>query len=198
MTTALPQRDSIGKVWPPAPPAEFGGGAYRGDEPPRVPAEDMGTLADRIRRLMDLTAGRQLALPLGGRYFDAVVTANGPAAYGAVRLMDETQRGPNDAADACGPVIEDQQRGWLIWLVPPGTSDQWARAPHRFATCLGTPHQLALPPLGQTEPPGPYWLRRCRSDRLVPPGPLRQYLDQFRPGPVPSETVLGSLLSTIS
>ncbi|MFH8934130.1 hypothetical protein [Streptomyces griseosporeus] len=162
------------------------------------PAADMSPLANRIRALMNLTAGGPTNLPLGGRYFDAVVTANGPAAYGVVTLMDEIQRGPHDRPDACGPVIEDPQRGWLIWLVPPETSKQWERLPHRFAVCLGAPHELALPPLDRTAPPGPYWLRRCRSDRLVPAEPLRQYLDQFRPDPVPHEAVLGSMLRAMS
>ncbi|WP_055495559.1 hypothetical protein [Streptomyces sp. TP-A0356] len=41
--------------------------------------------------------------------------------------MDGIQHTGNEQADACGPVIEDPQRSWLIWLVPPGTSDQWGR-----------------------------------------------------------------------
>ncbi|OKJ90872.1 hypothetical protein AMK31_04055 [Streptomyces sp. TSRI0107] len=156
----------------------------------------MVTLADRRWRLLNLTAGRQLALPLGGRYFDIVVTANGVNARGLVTLLDDLQWGPGDATDACGPVIKDLQRGWLIWCVPPGTAAQWAS--HRYAMSLGAPYELALPPLDQTEPPGPYWLRRLRSDRLVPPGPLRQCLDQFQPGPVPHAAVLGTMLRTIS
>ncbi|WP_225828476.1 hypothetical protein [Streptomyces naphthomycinicus] len=196
MTTALPQRKPQVDTPRPAPMPTFRDEWLGSAAPPHEPAADMGTLADRIRHLMDLAAGQQLTLPLGGRYFDLVVTASGPIAYPVVRLMDDIQKGPDDPPDACGPVIEDPQRGWLIWLVPPGTSDEWA--PHQFATCLGSPHRLALPPMDQTEPPGPYWLRRMRSDRLVPPGPLRQYLDQFRPGPAPHEAVLGSMLSTIS
>ncbi|MFE9770658.1 hypothetical protein ACFYOV_03030 [Streptomyces sp. NPDC005931] len=193
-TTQLPRRDSKVDQRRPAPEVHFNEPLLRGV--PREPAADMGTLADRIRRLMALSTGQQLTIPLGGQYFDIVVTANGPAAYGVMRLMDEIQRSPGDAPDACGPVIEDPQRGWLIWLVPPGTGDQWA--PHRFAMCLGRPHQLALPPLDQREPPGPYWLRRCRSDRLVPSGPLRDHLNQFQPGPVPHETLLSSVLNDIS
>ncbi|MCE0445385.1 hypothetical protein CFC35_35795 [Streptomyces sp. FBKL.4005] len=123
MTTALPRRESgTGGQQRPAPEAAFGQTTAPKDGP--KPAADMGTLADRIRRLMNLTAGRQLTLPLGGRYFDVVVTANGPAAYGVVRLLDEIQRGEDDTPDACGPVIEDLQRGWCLWLVPPGTSEQ--------------------------------------------------------------------------
>ncbi|MET7649877.1 hypothetical protein [Streptomyces sp. NPDC005486] len=194
-TTELPRRNSKSEVPYPAPAPIFTPSAVSA---PREPAADMGTLAERIRSLMDLAAGRPMSLPLGGRYFDAVITANGHAAYGVVRLMDDVQRGPGDPPDACGPVIEDPQRGWLIWLVPPGTSSHWARAPHRFAICLGVPHKLALPPLDNAEPPGPYWLRRCRSDRLVPAEPLRNYLSQFEPDPVPHETVLGSMLGTIS
>ncbi|MEV6810492.1 hypothetical protein, partial [Streptomyces sp. NPDC051129] len=160
------------------------------------PDPDMHTLAGRLRHLLDLTAGRPLSLPLGGRFFDAVITADGPEANAIVRLMDDAQWSPGDSPAACGPVIHDPARRWLVWLVPPGTSEHWT--PHRYGTCLGSPHELALPPLEQTEGPGPYWLRPCRSDRLVPAGPLWSYLDQFHPGPIPSETILGSMLSTIS
>ncbi|MFF2205212.1 hypothetical protein [Streptomyces sp. NPDC058145] len=49
-----------------------------------------------------------------------------------------------------------------------------------------------------TEPPGPYWLRPFRGDRLVPPTALGEQLDLFQPGPTPHEAVLSSMLSTIS
>ncbi|MGQ4344101.1 hypothetical protein [Streptomyces sp. SAS_275] len=158
-------------------------------------ATDMRDLATRVRSLLSLQQGQDLRLPLGGRLFDIVVTASCPEAYAAVALMDEVQHVPGERADACGPVIEDPERRWLIWLVPPGTSDTWA--PHRYGTCLGRPHELALPSPAQAEPPGPYWLRPCRGDRLVPPASLRDFLDRFQPGPAPHEEVLGNILSAI-
>ncbi|MFE5753379.1 hypothetical protein ACFQ7M_39490 [Streptomyces massasporeus] len=164
-------------------------------DPQRV-APDMGDLAARVRSLMSLQQQGVLQLPLGGGFFDIVVTASGPQAYAAIKVMDGIQQTSPDQPDACGPVIEDPQRSWLIWLVPPGTSEQWAA--HRSALCLGRPHRVALPSMTTTEPPGPYWLRPCRGDRLVPPVALRQLLDQFRPGPAPHETLLGSMLSSVS
>ncbi|MFF0191176.1 hypothetical protein [Streptomyces sp. NPDC005244] len=50
----------------------------------------------------------------------------------------------------------------------------------------------------QTEPPGPYWLRPCRGDRLVPHHPLSDFLGRFKPGPVPHEELLGQFVSSIS
>ncbi|MFI9155738.1 hypothetical protein [Streptomyces sp. NPDC053367] len=163
---------------------------------PQSVAPDMGDLAARVRSLMALQQQRVAQLPLGGNLFDIVVTASGSQAYAAIRVLDGIQQTGDDQADACGPVIEDPHRSWLIWLVPPGTSERWA--PHRHALCLGRPHQVALPPVTATEPPGPYWLRPCRGDRLVPPAALRQLLDQFQPGPAPHEALLGSALSTIA
>ncbi|WP_432190287.1 hypothetical protein [Streptomyces sp. Tue6028] len=159
-------------------------------------APDMRDLAARVRNLMALQQGRVLQLPLGGRFFDIVVTAAGPEAYAVVDLMDEVQHSGGERPDACGPVIEDPERNWLIWLVPPGTQQVWA--PHRYGICLGQPYELALPPITQTEPPGPYWYRPCRGDRLVPPGPLCDLLSRFQPGPIPHEELLGNILSTIS
>ncbi|MFI0961357.1 hypothetical protein ACH4S8_08115 [Streptomyces sp. NPDC021080] len=166
------------------------------DITPEDVATDMGSLATRVRNLMNLQQGRPFRLPLGGRFFDIVVTAAGPDAYAVVDLMDIAQHAPGHRLDACGPVIEDPQRGWLIWLVPPGTHAVWE--PNRYGTCLGAPYELALPPLLQTEPPGPYWLRPCRGDRLVPHWPLADFLGRFKPGPIPHEEVLGAVLSTIS
>lgn len=163
---------------------------------PATVAADMSDLAARVRSLMALQEQQVLQLPLGGGFFDIVVTASGPEGYAAVKLMDEIQRTDGDRPDACGPVIEDPERSWLIWLVPPGTSAEWA--PHRYATCLGRPYHVALPPMAVTEPPGPYWLRPCRGDRLVPPKALRDLLDQFQPEPAPHETLLGEVLGTIS
>jgi hypothetical protein len=163
---------------------------------PAAVAPDMRDLATRVRALMALQSHQVLQLPLGGRFFDIVLTASGPQAYAAMAVMDAVQQSGDERADACGPVIEDPQRSWLIWLVPPGTSERWT--PHRYGTCLGRPHHLALPAITATEPPGPYWRRPCRGDRLVPPTALRQLLDQFQPGPVPHEKLLGSMLRTIS
>ncbi|MEU8951623.1 hypothetical protein [Streptomyces sp. NPDC048489] len=165
---------------------------------PEDVAQDMHHLAARVRNLMDLQRGTALKLPLGGSFFDIVVTAAGPAAASAVRLMDEIQRipGARPTAPACGPVIADPEHDWLIWLVPPGTHAVWE--PNRWGTCLGAPYELVLPAMAHTEPPGPYWLRPCRGDRLVPRLPLWDALDQFRPGPIPAEELLGHLLSTTS
>jgi hypothetical protein len=59
--------------------------------------------------------------------------------------------------------------------------------------CLGAPHILTLPALAHDVPPGPYWLRPCASDRLVPPFPLRDLLDRFRPLPTPHESIAAAL-----
>ncbi|MFG2257263.1 hypothetical protein [Streptomyces mirabilis] len=194
--TPLPQRPSTWRSSAPAAGVDF---TVRGEDiAPEDVAPDMRDLAARVRSLADLQRGAPLQLPLGGRFFDVVVTASGPEAYAVVSLMDEVQHVPGQraAAPSCGPVIEDPERGWLIWLVPPGTHAVWE--PLRYGTCLGAPYELALPPIAQTEPPGPYWLRPCRGDRLVPHWPLRDFLDRFQPGPIPHEELLGRFLSTIS
>ncbi|MFJ5779307.1 hypothetical protein [Streptomyces sp. NPDC093094] len=195
LTGHLPRRQLIPDRDLP-PPAPVGFTATSGTIEPQQVASDMGDLAARVRSLMALQQQDVLQLPLGGHLFDIVVTASGPQAHAAVAVMDGIQHTSGEPADACGPVIEDPHRSWLIWLVPPGTSEQWA--PHRHALCLGRPHHLALPPMSATEPPGPYWLRPCRGDRLVPPTALRQLLDQFQPGPAPHETLLASALGTIA
>lgn len=194
-TTQLPRRElTPDRELPPTAPVGFNPSPHVVD--PRQVASDMGDLADRVRSLMALQQQHVLQLPLGGNFFDIVVTASGPHAYAAIKVMDEIQHTGNEQPDACGPVIEDPQRSWLIWLVPAGTCEQWVA--HRHAMCLGRPHHIALPAMTTTEPPGPYWLRPCRGDRLVPPTALRELLDQFRPGPAPHETLLGSVLSTIA
>ncbi|MFJ5779748.1 hypothetical protein [Streptomyces sp. NPDC093094] len=194
LTGRLPRRQLI-RDRDLLPPAPVGFTATSATIQPQQVACDMGDLAARVRSLMALQQQHVLQLPLGGSFFDIVVTASGPQAHAAVTVMDGIQHTGDEPADACGPVIEDPHRSWLIWLVPPGTSEQWA--PHRHALCLGRPHHVALPPMSATEPPGPYWLRPCRGDRLVPPTALRQLLDQFQPGPAPHEALLGSVLSTI-
>ncbi|MFJ5780391.1 hypothetical protein [Streptomyces sp. NPDC093094] len=195
LTEQLPRRTATpGRTLPDPAPAGFT--PTTGTLDPRHIAPDMADLAARVRSLMALQQQDVLQLPLGGHLFDIVVTASGPQAHAAVAVMDGIQHTSDEQPDACGPVIEDPHRSWLIWLVPPGTSDHWT--PHRHALCLGRPHHLALPPVSATEPPGPYWLRPCRGDRLVPPTALRQLLDQFQPGPAPHETLLASVLGTIA
>lgn len=188
VANSLPRRDRAFDLARPAPPA--GPPAFRSTEesvPREAVAPDMGDLATRVRNLMDLISGRLSSLPLGGRMFDVVATANGDAARAIVRLMDDVQ------VDGCGPVIDDPARSLLLWLVPPGSSEKWA--PHQYGTCLGRPHQISLPPLDQTEPPGAYWLRPLQSDRLVPPNPLRDHLSNFRPTPAPHEVALAAQLA---
>ncbi|MET9879759.1 hypothetical protein ABZZ36_34865 [Actinacidiphila glaucinigra] len=146
--------------------------------------EDMGDLAARNRAYVDLAEQREVRMPLGGTLFDVVITGNGDAAA-LVAAMDEIQLGVS------GPVIADPDRGWLYWLVSPGTTAR--REPHTYGVCVGAPHILTLPPLARDVPPGPYWLRPCVSDRLVPPVPLRGILDRFRPVPIPHESIAALL-----
>ncbi|MFD9072283.1 hypothetical protein [Streptomyces lasiicapitis] len=183
MTAALPQRlVSPARQIPPAGEAAFTSCEGTG----YTAAADMADLATRVRNLMDLQSRRPSCLPLGGNLFDVVTTASGEAARAIVQLMDEVQ------IDGCGPVIEDPVRSWLYWLVPPGSSARWA--PHQYGTCLGQPYQIVLPPIDQAEPPGAYWLRPFKSDRLVPPGPLWDLLDRFQPTPAPHEVLLAAEL----
>ncbi|MDH6629425.1 hypothetical protein M2271_007261 [Streptomyces sp. LBL] len=139
-------------------------------------AEDMADLAELIRTLLDIDRGQDTRVRLGGTLFDVVITSSGLQACAAVDLMDAVQ-------DGCGPVIEDPESGWLYWLVPPGSYSRWA--PHSHAVCLGAPHTITLPSLTRSTPPGPYWVRPPASDRLIPTGPLREALAQFRPEPTP-------------
>ncbi|MFJ2774769.1 hypothetical protein [Streptomyces sp. NPDC087300] len=185
MTAALPRRviDSAQAI-PPAGAVAFAPLAKT--IRPQDVASDMGDLATRVRNLMDIQGRRPACLPLGGRLFDVVATASGDAARAIVHLMDEVQ------VDGCGPVIEDPVRSWLYWLVPPGSSARWD--PHRYGICLGNPHQISVPPLHQVDPPGSYWLRPFKSDRLVPPAALRGFLNSFQPTPVPHEVLLAAEL----
>ncbi|MFE6335226.1 hypothetical protein ACFVOK_18710 [Streptomyces sp. NPDC057798] len=152
--------------------------------PARTPAADMADLADMIRTLMAVQAGRDTRVRLGGHLFDVVITGSGVQARCAVALMDEIQGG-------CGPVIEDPEGGWFYWLVPPGSAARWTSHPH--AVCLGAPHTITLPSLNRTVPPGPYWFRPSASDRLVPTGPLRETLAQIRPEPTPHAALAARL-----
>ncbi|MFJ8589501.1 hypothetical protein ACIRD2_33250 [Streptomyces sp. NPDC093595] len=142
----------------------------------REPAADMADLAQVIRTLLGVEAGRDTRVRLGGNLFDVVITGAGPQAQHAIAVMDQVQNG-------CGPVIEDPESGWLYWLVPPGSCGRWA--PHSHAVCLGAPHTITLPALNRYVPPGPFWVRPSASDRLVPTGPLRDALSRFRPEPTP-------------
>ncbi|MGW4518791.1 hypothetical protein ACWEO4_44500 [Streptomyces sp. NPDC004393] len=110
---------------------------------PQHVASDMGDLAARVRSLMALQQQRVLQLPLGGNFFDIVVTAGGAQAYAAMKVMDGIQHTGNEQPDACGPVIEDPHRSWLIWLVPPGTSEQWGGAPACPVPGPSAPHRAA-------------------------------------------------------
>ncbi|MFJ5220151.1 hypothetical protein ACIP98_36365 [Streptomyces sp. NPDC088354] len=153
-------------------------------EAPTPPRDGMHDLADRIRAYLVVTGQRTVRMPLGGGLFDVVISGGGnPDAMAAA--MDEIQLG------TCGPTIADPDTGWLYWLVPPGTTSRWE--PHPYGVCLGAPHVLTLPPLTRKEPPGPYWLRRCVSDRLVPPGPLRDLLGRFTPNSTPHEAIAAVL-----
>ncbi|MEU8540872.1 hypothetical protein AB0C52_12945 [Streptomyces sp. NPDC048717] len=140
----------------------------------RQPAADMRDLADVVRTLLGVQAGEPTRASLGGALFDAVVTSSSPRAHDAVALMDSIQGG-------CGPVID--YGDFFYWLVPPGSAARWA--PHEHALCLGAPHTITLPPPGRTAPPGPYWLRQHRRDRLVPADPLWGIIAQLQPEPSP-------------
>ncbi|MER0428988.1 hypothetical protein [Streptomyces microflavus] len=144
--------------------------------PAQQPAADMRDLAARVRALLSVRENRSSQISLGGQMFDVVVTAGGRPGRAAVVQMDEIQLG------TCGPVIEDRGAQLLFWLVPPGTAATWGY--HGFGLCVGAPYTLALPALGHSEPPGPYWLRPCISDRLVPPQRLRPLL--YQAGPLPA------------
>lgn len=149
----------------------------------RVVAEGMEDLTMRLRAWLGLENQRPTRMPLGGAMFDVVITAAGDESRAAVAAMDRVQ------VNGCGPVIEDSARdGWMesgltYWLVPPGSAQRWDFHPH--AVCLGAPHTLTLPVLSRVAPPGPYWLRPCVSDRLVPAAPLRDLLSRFQPPAVP-------------
>lgn len=193
MAASFPQRSvDADRTLPPVEPVLFTKPFYAVQ--PGDAAGDMGPLADRIRQIARLMAGDPLHLPLGGAFFDVVVATNGPEASAAIDLLDELQRAETDGPEACGPVIEDPDLALLYWLVPSGTSAQWP--PCGYAICFGQPHTITLPPLAQTEPPGIYWRRPCRADRLIPGAPLRDLLDRYQPAPVPYDAPLGPVLAT--
>ncbi|MGX1029227.1 hypothetical protein RKD38_003908 [Streptomyces ambofaciens] len=145
--------------------------------PVPVPAPASRTLVDRVRDLQGPQSGGWALVPLGGRLFDVVITVGGEMGSRVITMMDEIECDDRGAGEpACGPVIEDPDHGWLFWLVPPGTSERWQ--PHGDAACLGQPHVLSLPPLSRTRPPGVFWRRRLRGDRLVSPAPLYDLFDR--------------------
>ncbi|MEU8531091.1 hypothetical protein AB0C77_36780 [Streptomyces sp. NPDC048629] len=141
-----------------------------------MPAADMADLAELVRGLLDVRAGRDTRVGLGGGLFDVVVTGSDPQAQAALAVMDVIQ-------GRCGPVIESPEVDLLFWLVPPGSADQWA--PHPHAVCLGAPRSITLPPRHRTAPPGPFWVRPCASDRLVPARPFWDALARLQPEPTP-------------
>ncbi|WP_159058908.1 hypothetical protein [Streptomyces caeruleatus] len=148
-----------------------------------TPSPAPRTLVDRVRDLQGPRSGGWALVPLGGPLFDAVITAGGETGRRVIARMDEIERaGLGAQGPACGPVVEDPDRGWLIWLVPPGTSERWR--PHGEVACLGRPHVLFLPPLTRTRPPGVFWRRRLHGDRLVSPASL---YDLFSLDRVPGE-----------
>lgn len=153
--------------------------------PPDDPRDDMQDLTRRIRAFLDVTDQREARMPLGGKLFDVVISGGGNTTTAMVTAMDEIQLG------TCGPVIADPDHGWLYWLVPPRTTAHWE--PHPYGVCIGAPHILALPALDHVEPPGPFWLRPCQSDRLVPSARLRRLLRRFRPTPAPHEAMAALL-----
>ncbi|MFF0680584.1 hypothetical protein ACFYVW_18640 [Streptomyces tendae] len=150
-------------------------------------AEDMAGFAARVRALLELDTGRSTRVPLGGDLFDVVITGGGAEGHAVAVMMDEIQQG-------CGPVIDDPGSRWLYWLVPPGSAEAWQ--PHDQAVCVGDPHTITLPALSRLTSPGPYWLRPCASDRIVPTKPLRRAVDRCRPVAAPHSALslhLGSL-----
>lgn len=153
--------------------------------PARQPAVDMQDLAARVRALFSIREEQDSRMPLGGAMFDVVVTGGGYLGRAAVAHMDEVQLG------TCGPVIEDPDGGWLYWLVPPGTASSWEH--HSYGVCIGSPHTLTMPVLSRNAPPGPYWLRPCASDRLIPPVPLRALLNRLCLQPAPHEGLRAQL-----
>ncbi|MEW1700736.1 hypothetical protein [Streptomyces sp. NPDC091278] len=149
--------------------------AARG-EPSWEAPDDVADLRDLVRGLLDLNAGRDLRVRLGGRFFEVVITSSGAGAREAVEVMDRHQ-------GRCGPVIDDPRNGWFYWLVPPGSTSRWT--PHPSAVCLGAPHVLTMPPPERRAGPRPFWHRPPASDRLVPAGPLWDLLVHYRPEPAP-------------
>ncbi|MCD9899760.1 hypothetical protein LUR56_05790 [Streptomyces sp. MT29] len=155
--------------------------------PAPQPAADMQDLEHAYGQLVSVREDRGPRVPLGGRMFDVVVSTGRPG-RAAVVQMDDIQLG------TCGPVIEDRNSGLLHWLVPPGTASGWDY--HGFGLCIGAPYTLTLPAVSHSEPPGPYWLRPCISDRLVPPQQLRPLLYQAGPLPASPSAVQAHLAAT--
>ncbi|MEV8544440.1 hypothetical protein [Streptomyces sp. NPDC051572] len=142
--------------------------------PARQVAPNIAGLSELIPTLLDRRQDTRVRL--GGNLFDVVVSGGGAEGRIVATVLDEAQ-------GRCGPVIHDPDRGWLYWLVPPGSSRLWA--PHTHGVCIGAPHTITVPPLDQVQPPGPHWLRPCAGNRLVPTPALRELLSHLRPEPSP-------------
>ncbi|MDT0307415.1 hypothetical protein RM780_10615 [Streptomyces sp. DSM 44917] len=91
-----------------------------------------------------------------GRWFDAVEV------YGAAGPRTLTLLG-----ERSGPVIEDQARGVLHWLIAPGSGDAWLPPAAPGIRVLGAGHQLAVPPAAWTRGPATRWLLPPRGTCLT-------------------------------
>ncbi|MDT0308372.1 hypothetical protein RM780_15585 [Streptomyces sp. DSM 44917] len=86
--------------------------------------------------------------------------------------------------NAAGPVIEDQAKGTLCWLVAVGAADTWRLAGVRI---LVRGDQLAVPPAAWTQGPATRWRVPPRGTCLSEPRPLHDALavaTSERPRPI--------------
>jgi hypothetical protein len=143
--------------------------------------EDWSELAALLRRFQAV-AHLPMVTPLG-KHFDVVITAADEAGARLLSIMDQRPGG-------CGPVIAEEGRPWMYWVVPPRTREHWDNA---YGVCLSAPWRIPFPPTFHEEAPGPYWLRRYRTNRRVGPGYLADALEEVRPVLNPYEA-LGVLL----
>ncbi|WP_052411881.1 hypothetical protein [Streptomyces sp. NRRL S-118] len=148
----------------------------------KAPQQEWAELAKLVRKYQQV-ADSPVIRPLG-RYYDVVITAAGDVGERLLQLMDTVQPG------GCGPVIAEDGRPWLYWLVPPGTIRIWYS---RYAACLSAPMKIPFPPVHHDRPPGPYWLRPFRADVRVGPGLLHDALNAIQPQLTPYDA-LGELL----
>jgi hypothetical protein len=144
--------------------------------------EDWSELAALVRRLQQ-AAHLPVVRPLG-RHYDVVITAAGDTGTRLLSIMDQHPGG-------CGPVIAEDGRPWMYWVVPPGTREHWDNG---YGVCLSAPWRIPIPPTFHEEAQGPYWLRRYRTNRRVGPGYLADALNEVRPELNPHEA-LAALLS---
>lgn len=143
--------------------------------------DDWSDLAAMIRRLQQV-AHLPTVVPLG-KHFDVVVTEGGDSGNELLCLMDAHPGG-------CGPVIAEDDRPWMYWVVPPGTRGWWDNP---FGMCLSAPWRIPFPPMSHERPEGPYWLRPYRTDRRVGGRHLSHALDQVRPARDPHEAMAAVL-----